>query len=90
MPAFALARPSPCGIFRVRSRVPSAYKKVWNNTAFRIVLGRGCDASQLGMNVVGYDPALSVEAAWNLSSNINRADDLDVLLRANPPEIRLC
>ncbi len=34
----------------------------------------------LGMNVVGYDPALSVEAAWRLPSQVNRADNLQSLL----------
>ena len=31
-------------------------------------------ALTLGMDVVGYDPALSVEAAWRLSSQVKRAD----------------
>ncbi len=30
-------------------------------------------AVHLGMNVLGYDPYLSVEAAWNLSHNVERA-----------------
>ena len=30
----------------------------------------------LGMDVVGFDPALSVEAAWRLSSRVRRADNL--------------
>jgi D-3-phosphoglycerate dehydrogenase len=33
-------------------------------------------ALQLGMNVIGYDPALSVEAAWRLSSQVQRAENL--------------
>jgi len=33
----------------------------------------------LGMKVYGYDPYLSVEAAWHLSSRIRRADNLDVI-----------
>lgn len=33
----------------------------------------------LGMEVVGYDPALSVEAAWRLSSQVQRADNLGSL-----------
>ena len=33
-----------------------------------------------GMNVVGYDPALSVEAAWRLPSQVSRADNLQSLL----------
>jgi D-3-phosphoglycerate dehydrogenase len=31
-------------------------------------------ALTLGMDVIGYDPALSVEAAWRLSSQVKRAD----------------
>jgi D-3-phosphoglycerate dehydrogenase len=34
----------------------------------------------LGMQVIGYDPKLSVEAAWQLSSNVTRADNLNSLL----------
>lgn len=30
---------------------------------------------KLGMNVIGYDPYLSVNAAWNLSGSIIKADD---------------
>ena len=33
----------------------------------------------LGMDVVGFDPALSVEAAWRLSSRVRRADNLGAL-----------
>lgn len=36
-------------------------------------------ALTFGMNVVGYDPALSVEAAWRLSSKVNRASSLSSL-----------
>jgi D-3-phosphoglycerate dehydrogenase len=36
-------------------------------------------ALQLGMNVIGYDPALSVEAAWRLSSQVQRAENLTSL-----------
>jgi D-3-phosphoglycerate dehydrogenase len=36
-------------------------------------------ALTLGMDVVGYDPALSVEAAWRLSSQVRRADTLSAL-----------
>jgi len=38
------------------------------------------DAIALGMDVVGYDPYISVEAAWNLSSEVVRADTLEGLL----------
>ena len=37
-------------------------------------------AISLGMKVIGYDPALSVEAAWQLSSKISRAENLNSLL----------
>jgi D-3-phosphoglycerate dehydrogenase len=37
-------------------------------------------ALALGMNVVGYDPALSIEAAWRLSSDVQRAENLPSLL----------
>ena len=36
-------------------------------------------ALTLGMDVVGYDPALSVEAAWRLSSQVRKADTLSAL-----------
>jgi len=38
------------------------------------------DAVSLGMNVIGYDPYISVEAAWNLSREVLRADTLESLL----------
>jgi D-3-phosphoglycerate dehydrogenase len=37
-------------------------------------------ALQLGMKVIGYDPYLSVEAAWELSSDIQKATGLETLL----------
>ena len=36
-------------------------------------------ALTLGMEVIGYDPALSVEAAWRLSSQVRKADSLTAL-----------
>ncbi len=33
----------------------------------------------LGMKVCGYDPAISVEAAWRLSSNVQKMDNLNSL-----------
>lgn len=36
-------------------------------------------ALTMGMEVVGYDPALSVEAAWRLSSQVQKADTLSAL-----------
>lgn len=38
-------------------------------------------ALQLDMEVSGYDPYLSVESAWNLSSKIEHVTDLDELFR---------
>lgn len=38
------------------------------------------DAENLGMDVVGFDPYISVEAAWGLSKSVKRAKTLDVLL----------
>jgi D-3-phosphoglycerate dehydrogenase len=38
------------------------------------------DAVALGMEVVGYDPYISVDAAWNLSRQVSRADTLEGLL----------
>ena len=37
-------------------------------------------ALDLGMDVIGYDPAISVEAAWQLSSRVERMDSLEALL----------
>lgn len=36
-------------------------------------------ALQMDMNVVGYDPALSVDAAWRLSSRIEKMDNMAML-----------
>jgi D-3-phosphoglycerate dehydrogenase len=36
-------------------------------------------ALQMGMNVVGYDPALSVEGAWRLSSKVEKMEHLQML-----------
>lgn len=38
------------------------------------------DAISLGMEVMGYDPYISVKAAWGLSSSVIRATSLDHLL----------
>jgi D-3-phosphoglycerate dehydrogenase len=38
------------------------------------------DAAALGMNVIGHDPYISVEAAWNLSRQVERAETLEGLL----------
>lgn len=34
------------------------------------------DARRLGMDVLGYDPYVSIEAAWNISSHVKRVNDL--------------
>lgn len=38
------------------------------------------DAYRLGMEVVGYDPYVSVDTAWNISRRVKRVTDLDELL----------
>ncbi|WP_411338213.1 phosphoglycerate dehydrogenase [Ruminococcus gauvreauii] len=38
-------------------------------------------ATHLGMEVYGYDPYISVEAAWNLSRTIKHIDNLETLYR---------
>jgi len=37
-------------------------------------------ALELGMNVAGYDPAISVESAWRLSHRVQKVDSLEALL----------
>ena len=37
-------------------------------------------ALALGMDVVGFDPALSIDAAWKLSSQVRRMESLEALL----------
>jgi D-3-phosphoglycerate dehydrogenase len=37
-------------------------------------------ALSLGMEVAGYDPALSVDAAWRLSSNVQKVDNIAALI----------
>ncbi|MFZ5987598.1 MAG: phosphoglycerate dehydrogenase [Bacillota bacterium] len=38
------------------------------------------DALALGMDVIGYDPFISIESAWELSSNVTKAVSLDHLI----------
>lgn len=38
------------------------------------------DAVGLGMNVIGFDPFISVDAAWSLSRSVHKAESLDALL----------
>jgi len=40
-------------------------------------------ALALGMDIIGYDPALSVDAAWRLPSEIQRAESLEDLIKAS-------
>ncbi|MGH8672929.1 MAG: 3-phosphoglycerate dehydrogenase family protein [Burkholderiales bacterium] len=40
-------------------------------------------AIRLGMNVIGYDPHITVEAAWSLPSQVRRANSVDELLKAS-------
>jgi len=37
-------------------------------------------ALRLGMNVIGYDPQISVQGAWKLSSNVQQANSIEDLL----------
>ena len=38
-------------------------------------------AIKLGMNVVGFDPAITVEAAWRLPSQVKKAENVEDVLR---------
>ena len=69
------------------NKIVESSKKVFKGTELRGktlgVLGLGAIGSMvaetalnLGMKVIGYDPALSVEAAWKLSSQIERIKNL--------------
>ena len=40
-------------------------------------------AIRLGMNVLGYDPEITVDAAWSLPSQVRKANSIDELLRAS-------
>src|SRR5687767_14158352 len=40
-------------------------------------------AIKLGMDVLGYDPHITVEAAWSLPSQVRRANSVDELLKAS-------
>lgn len=37
-------------------------------------------AIELGMNVIGYDPGITVEGAWQLSSNVEKANTVETVL----------
>jgi D-3-phosphoglycerate dehydrogenase len=47
--------------------------------AIGVTVANGADA--LGMNVIGFDPYISVNAAWNLSRSVRRAETLEDVLR---------
>ena len=38
-------------------------------------------AAELGMNVLGYDPYISVPAAWQMNPKVKKTDDLDEIFR---------
>ena len=40
-------------------------------------------AIRLGMNVLGYDPHITVEAAWSLPSQVKRATSIDEILKSS-------
>jgi len=40
-------------------------------------------AIRLGMNVLGYDPHITVEAAWSLPSQVKRASSIDEVLKSS-------
>jgi D-3-phosphoglycerate dehydrogenase len=40
-------------------------------------------AIRLGMNVLGYDPHITVEAAWSLPSQVKRANSIDEIFKAS-------
>src|SRR3954466_13501105 len=40
-------------------------------------------AIRLGMNVLGYDPHITVEAAWSLPSQVRRANSIDEILKSS-------
>ena len=72
------------------NKIVESSKKVFKGTELRGktlgVLGLGAIGSMvaetalnLGMKVIGYDPALSVEAAWKLSSQVERINNLPSL-----------
>ena len=46
--------------------------------AIGVMVANDCVA--LGMKVIGYDPFISVEAAWKLSSSVKRANGIESLL----------
>lgn len=43
----------------------------------------GNNAVRLGMNVLGYDPYISIDSAWKLNHNITKIDGIDELFAAS-------
>lgn len=39
------------------------------------------DAENLGMDVIGYDPYISVDAAWNINRSVTKASSIDEVLQ---------
>ena len=39
-------------------------------------------AIKLGMNVLGYDPEITVDAAWSLPSQVKKAHSIEEVLRS--------
>ncbi|MDR0486684.1 MAG: phosphoglycerate dehydrogenase [Treponema sp.] len=59
--------------------------ELWGKTLGVVGLGAigvmvANDATALGMDVIGYDPYISVDAAWSLSRKVIRADTFESLL----------
>ena len=70
-----------------RLRQPDPYTLAVNAGAIVSAVGLGAIGSMvadmalgMGMQVVGFDPALSIDAAWRLSSNVGRMENLQALL----------
>ena len=45
--------------------------------AIGVLVANCCASPEIGMNVLGFDPFLSVEGAWSLSNSVRKAHDLD-------------
>src|SRR5699024_11301793 len=39
------------------------------------------DAENLGMDVIGYDPYISVDAAWDINRSVTKASSIDEVLQ---------
>ncbi len=47
--------------------------------AVGVQVANACEA--LGMKVMGFDPHISLDAAWSLSRNVQRAENIDTILK---------